>query len=186
MANKTTPADPIPIFLAAAFPTSFQRTGELASALKLSPLTFPEILANAANTLVSLVAVYALLGLVISGVGYIMSIGDESRAATAKKGIFYAIIGIVVAGSAEVIMRAIQFGEADPIADRILGMLNVLLVPAGAVAFAALIYGGYLYMTSVGDESRSSKAKHTVFYAILGLLVIGIAGIVVNVVISLL
>lgn len=168
------------------FSNSFDTAQSIATTRYLSLLTFPEILANGANVLVSLVAVYALLGLVIGGMSYIMSAGDESRAATGKKTIFYAIIGIVVAGSAEIIMRAIQFGEATPLYTRVLSMTNVLLVPAGVVAFVALLYGGYQYMISGGDESRASKAKHAIFYAILGLLVIGIAGIITNVVIILL
>lgn len=165
----------------------------------LSGLTFPTLFANIGTFLTGLVAALALVALVWGGVMYILSLGDESRSARAKHIILYAILGLLVAGLTNLILFTIcGIGgfQASVICsgiyssftffDVILRIANVLLAPAGAIAFVALIYGGYLYMTSGGDESRASRAKHAIFYALLGLAVIGIAGIVVNVVIGLL
>ena len=158
----------------------------------LSALSFADLAANIGTFLTGLVAALALVALVWGGVMYILSLGDESRSARAKNIILFAIIGLLIAGSAGLIYNAVwckilkkcEF-EAD-FAALVFGLVNVLLVPAGAIAFGALVYGGYLYMTSGGDESRASRAKNTIVYALLGLAVIGIAGLVVNVVIGLL
>jgi hypothetical protein len=41
-----------------------------------------------------------------------------------------------------------------------------------------------MYITSLGDESKTSQAKKIIMYAIIGLLVLGAAGIIVNVLIN--
>lgn len=67
------------------------------------------------------------------------------------------------------------------VSNYMLGLIVPLLTLAGIVFVAALVYGGIMYIISTGDESKSSKAKLVIIYAIAGLLIIGIAGIVVNV-----
>lgn len=67
----------------------------------------------------------------------------------------------------------------------ILAVLKVVGAVVAVLALAALIYGAVMYITSLGDEGKTEKAKHVIMYAIIGLLVLGAAGIVVNVVINL-
>lgn len=57
--------------------------------------------------LLSLVAVLGLLALVVGGLMYILSLGDESKAEHAKKIILYAIIGILVVGGSFMIIYTI-------------------------------------------------------------------------------
>lgn len=57
--------------------------------------------------LLSLVAVLALLALIVGGIMYIISFGDESRAERAKKIILYAIVGLLIVGASFVIIQAI-------------------------------------------------------------------------------
>lgn len=62
--------------------------------------------------------------------------------------------------------------------------LNVFLGLVGIVAVAFLIYGGVQYITAAGDDSKAEKAKKTIMYAIIGLIVIGLSVIIVNFVIT--
>lgn len=62
--------------------------------------------------------------------------------------------------------------------------VNVALGFVGILAVAALIYGGFMYISSLGDEGKAKTAKHIIFYAIIGLVVIGAAGLIVNVVVN--
>lgn len=55
----------------------------------------------------------------------------------------------------------------------------------GLIALAILIYGGFLYITSAGDDSKVEHAKKLILYAVIGLLIIGFAAVAVNVTISL-
>ncbi len=63
-------------------------------------------------------------------------------------------------------------------------LLNVLVL-VGVVAFAALIYSGFLYVVSRGDEEQARRAKSGIVYTLVGLVVIGISGWLVNAVINL-
>jgi hypothetical protein len=59
-----------------------------------------------------------------------------------------------------------------------------LLSLVGTVAVISLLYGGFLYITSQGDEGKAEQAKTIILYSVIGIVVIGISAIVVNVVIS--
>jgi hypothetical protein len=67
----------------------------------------------------------------------------------------------------------------------ILAVLAVIGTLVAVLALAALIYGAVVYITSLGDEGRTSQAKKIILYAIIGLIVLGAAGIIVNVAINL-
>lgn len=60
------------------------------------------------NGLLAVSALLALGALVWGGMMYIMSLGDEGRAGTAKKIVMYAVIGVVVVLLSFVIIQSIQ------------------------------------------------------------------------------
>lgn len=66
-------------------------------------------------------------------------------------------------------------GFYDTIVDVITWGLGI----AGAVAVLYLIVGGFLYITSGGDESKLEKAKNTIKNAIIGVVVILLALVIV-------
>lgn len=51
-------------------------------------------------------------------------------------------------------------------------ILNIIISLAGVVLLLMLIMGGFGYITSGGDKEKAAKAKNTLTYAILGLVVI--------------
>jgi len=67
--------------------------------------------------------------------------------------------------------------------DVIVRWVNYFLVIVGLVAVVFLIWGGVQYIISAGQEEKIESAKKTITYAILGLLVIGLAAVIVNFVI---
>lgn len=54
-------------------------------------------------------------------------------------------------------------------------IVNTMLLIAGIVAVIFIILGGIAYMTSTGDPGRITQAKHTILYAIIGLIITIIA-----------
>lgn len=66
------------------------------------------------NLLLSLVAILALAALVWGSIMYIISIGEESKVEKAKKVIFYAIGGVVLAGLSFLILKVVQGIIAGP------------------------------------------------------------------------
>ena len=66
----------------------------------------------------------------------------------------------------------------------ILRIVNTALVLVGIIAAIFLIYGGIQYITAGGDENKAEEGKKTILYAIIGLLIIGLAAAIVNFVVS--
>jgi hypothetical protein len=66
----------------------------------------------------------------------------------------------------------------------IIGIVNFVLIIVGVLALAFLVYGGFLYITSRGDETQVEAAKRVIFNAIIGIVVIGVAAALVNFVID--
>lgn len=70
------------------------------------------------------------------------------------------------------------------ISEFILTVLAVVGAVIAVLALGSLLYGAVLYIASLGDEGKTETAKKVIMYAIIGLLVLGAAGIAVNVVIN--
>jgi len=64
-------------------------------------------------------------------------------------------------------------------------VIRIGMTAVAIIAVGVLVYGGFLYITAAGNEDQAKKAKMLVAYAVIGLLLIGVAAIVVNVVIGL-
>lgn len=62
----------------------------------------------------------------------------------------------------------------------IIFIINWLLVLAALAALVFLIIGGVQYIISRGEEDAAATAKNTILYAIIGLIIIGLAAVVVN------
>ncbi len=63
----------------------------------------------------------------------------------------------------------------------LLSIQNWLLGLVGGLAALFIVYGGFLYITSGGNKERIDTAKKTLTYAILGLLLVALAGVILNV-----
>lgn len=59
-------------------------------------------------------------------------------------------------------------------------IINVLLFIIAAVSVIVIIIGGIMYSTSTGDAGRTKKAKDTILYAVIGLVVAIFAFAIVN------
>lgn len=50
----------------------------------------------------------------------------------------------------------------------------------GAISVIMIIYGGFRYITSGGDQNGVTAAKNTLLYAVVGLIVVALSQIIVN------
>lgn len=62
----------------------------------------------------------------------------------------------------------------------LVNVINVLLVWAGVVAILFVIFGGFRYMVSMGNAESIDKARQTVLYAILGLIIVFLSYLIVR------
>ena len=139
------------------------------------------------------IAAYLVLGYVIyGGYLYMFSSGDPSKAMAGKKTLTQAFIGLAITMSAYVIFSAIRialignksFGDCDPLVGGCVdgGTMVTNLIQwfggmAGVVAAIFLVIGAVGYMTSQGDAGKLQKAKTTILYSLIGLVIVALAEI---------
>ena len=66
----------------------------------------------------------------------------------------------------------------------ITGVINGVIAVLGLVCVVVMIIGGVNYMTSSGDAGKVKKAKDTILYGLIGLVVCVLAFALVNFVIA--
>ncbi len=72
----------------------------------------------------------------------------------------------------EITAKAAGFSEPKSITEIIGVVIAAFLSLLGVIFLVLIIYGGYLWMTSMGNESKVLKAKKTLRQAIIGLIII--------------
>ena len=63
-------------------------------------------------------------------------------------------------------------------------VINWILIAAGIIAVGFIIWAGIRYVISGGDAEKVKKAKNTLLYAIIGLLIAALALVIVNLVLD--
>ena len=72
----------------------------------------------------------------------------------------------------------------DTLVANITAILNAVIAVLGLVCVVVMIIGGINYMTSSGDAGKVKKAKDTILYGLIGLIVCVLAFALVNFVIA--
>ncbi len=67
---------------------------------------------------------------------------------------------------------------------RVQQIINVVVGVLGVVAVAVIIVGAVYYVTSQGEAAKIARAKNTILYGIIGLIVAGLAFAIVNFVLT--
>lgn len=75
-------------------------------------------------------------------------------------------------------------GTGDNITRLAKEAVNLFSIVVGAVAVIMIIYGGFRYITSGGDSGNVGNAKNTLIYAIVGLIIVALAQIIVQFVLT--
>lgn len=67
----------------------------------------PEIILNFFNLLLSIFGILGIIALVVSGMIYFFSAGNEKLASKAKKGIYYGVLGTIAGLGGMIIIKTI-------------------------------------------------------------------------------
>lgn len=81
-------------------------------------------------------------------------------------------------------LQPVQGGDGDDLQGKVIGILNAVIAVLGIVAVIVIIMGGVGYMTSSGDAGKVKKAKDTILYGVIGLIIVALSFAIVNFVIS--
>jgi len=130
-----------------------------------------------------IIVLLALVFLVLGGVLYVISAGDEGKIKTAKGAITAAMIGLAIGIAAPSFLKEIStilnwggpvpagVTAAPSLATILTNVLNFLLSIVGILAIIMMVIGGLMYFAAAGDEKRAETAKTIVKYAIIGIAV---------------
>lgn len=75
-------------------------------------------------------------------------------------------------------------GSGTTVSGIVASAIEILSYIVGIAAIIMVIIGGFKYITSNGDASKASSAKNTLIYALIGILVAGLAQVIVQFVID--
>ena len=77
-----------------------------------------------------------------------------------------------------------SIGGNGDLPNTVIGILNGIIGVLAVICVIVIVMGGIQYMTSSGDTGKVKKAKDTILYALIGLVVCALAATIVNFVIS--
>jgi len=147
-----------------------------------------KVVTNIITELRTFVAGIAIAILIISGIVYVFSQGDEKRVTTAKRIMTGAVVGLIVILGAETILRELyiifektpssEVTNAQLLLDIVEKTLKLLLSATGVLGIIGLLWGGFLYLTSAGNEDQAELGKKQVVYSVTGI-VIALSGLII-------
>lgn len=153
--------------------------------------TVQEVLGSLLDHLQGIIVAIAIIFIIIGGILYMTSAGDETRMKMAKGAITAAIIGMAIGIAAPSFLKEISVILGWPTTDShvsgaltlaqiALNTLNFLLGIVGVIGLIMLLVGGIMYLTSAGDENRIDKGKRILLYSIIGIVVVFAAVVIVK------
>ena len=74
--------------------------------------------------------------------------------------------------------------DENSLMKRVQTIINVVISVLGIVTVVMIIIGGVQYITSSGDTAKLTKAKNTIMYGVIGLVIALLAFAIVNFVLS--
>jgi hypothetical protein len=143
------------------------------------------------------VIIAAVAFIILSGVRMITALGNSEEISTQRNVILWVGIGIVVILLNDIIIREVLYprvlgndwevqyspDSARGISEAI-GLLRYFLGFLAVIAFAALVYGGALMISSFGNEDRIGTAKKVLQGAAIGIVVILTSYVIVSTFVS--
>lgn len=147
------------------------------------------VIGNIVLYLIGIVGIVLTIVILVSAIQYVTSGGSPDRIKSAKDRLVQAAVSLGFLISFNAIFNLLNtriFANVDTtklkgVTDLSNNVISVLLFAVGALAVIFIIIGGIQYTTSAGDSNKVTKAKTTITYAIIGLIMSLSVGIVISV-----
>ncbi len=157
------------------------------------------------DDLLRIAGVVAVGYVIYAGVRYVTSQGSPEETSKAQSTLMDAIIGLAIAMIAIAVVSFIgskvgtggtnSTGPSVTLNTNVLPhtaasnttlktILSIVLGVVGALSLLFVTIGGFRYVLSQGDPQATSKAKSTILYALIGLIIAGVAQAIVTFVIG--
>ncbi|MBQ2638398.1 hypothetical protein IJF89_01835 [Candidatus Saccharibacteria bacterium] len=134
-----------------------------------------------------IIALAALFGALVPTATYATDCACKTQSSDNKSCLEYDIVdGCTIPGGAQAGIDATKgsFGTRTELTTTVTSIINGILYVIGILAVVMVIIGGIQYTTSGGDSAAVTKAKNTILYGIVGLVIALLAYAIVNFVIT--
>jgi len=92
---------------------------------------------------------------------------DKNREAFSK----FNISILKADGQAQGYLKNSKKTSTNPLASFILQIINFITITAGSLSFLAVVIGGFMIMSSAGNENQINKGKDILKHAVIGLVI---------------
>lgn len=145
--------------------------------------TVSELLNSILSSLMGVIVIISVIFIIIGGIMYMTSAGNETMVTRAKKTWTGATVGLAIALASPIFLKQIKeilgnkdAGSADDwvkeaitIREVAVNVLNFLLSIFGIIAIISLVIAGGLYLTAYGDEKKIDTGKKMFRFSIIGI-----------------
>ncbi len=145
------------------------------------------IVLNITSMVLGIVGYLAIALVMWGGIQYMLAQGDPGKLAKGKKTITNAVIGIIITMSASIISGAVSeivSGASKNRTQFFKEIFNKVFLWSGIIAVIMMVYGGVQYVTSTGNPQATAKAKSTILYSAIGLLIVIFAAAIISTVVN--
>ena len=123
-----------------------------------------------------IISMIAVLALVVGAVGFLHP--TAAFAESAKDAVCSGV------GAVSGTTGCANPNGSSSVNDIVATVVNVMSVLVGVTAVIMIIVGGFRYVTSGGDSGKTSGAKNTIVFALVGLVIVALAQTIVRFVLS--
>ncbi|MDP4007569.1 MAG: hypothetical protein Q8P68_00070 [Candidatus Peregrinibacteria bacterium] len=122
------------------------------------------------------VGAIAVLVIIVNGFRMVMSAGEEID--EQKKAIMWAVVGLVIIGLSEVVIKEIIFAEKGSTInikggiDIIITLTNFITGFVSFLSVALIVYAGVQYVIAFVSEGSDEKGKKALIAAVIGILIV--------------
>jgi hypothetical protein len=146
--------------------------------------------------LLSVAGIIAVVYVIAGGFKYVVARGTPEKIVEARKTILNALVGAVIAVLASQVVSfiATKFatGATSPgglpdvsaTPETMVSIFNVVLTLIGGIVVLVIVIAGLDFMFSQGEPDKISRARNTIIYALIGMVIIIFAAVIVNFVIG--
>jgi len=145
--------------------------------------TLPSVVSGALGRVTLYLTLAATVAITVAGLYLLLGFGDDGSKDKAKKIITYTIAGMAIVIFAQLIvsfaMHLITGTGSDP-TPTIFAIMNRIVSYTALLATIAIIIAGFYLILGLGDDSSKETAKKIILYTIVGIIIIGLANIIVS------
>ncbi|MFA6521249.1 MAG: hypothetical protein WCT53_02590 [Candidatus Gracilibacteria bacterium] len=130
------------------------------------------------SLVLALMSTIAIFYFVLSAFRLVTAYGNEETIKQEKQRMMMSIVGLLIAGLGEFVVKKIIFPDSgtkgiDVAAaqDLVYNFTNFIAAFIGVAAFGMMFYGGWLYVSSFGNDEATGKAKKIIIGAVIGILI---------------